>query len=182
MGLGRNGERVANTPMRLFPPSRGGFTMGDHPARCTSENPHISQICENSARPRNAFASRYSGSNTITDFCSGTRPLWRGMPNFVVKSLRMRAMTRSGGNWFISSLSCNLESAMHIFILKQRKLQDKPQGKECFAISPRHMPGRGSDSLPLQFQTKNHPLGGFLFGAGNGSRTYIAFFHIIFIT
>lgn len=43
---------------------------------------------------------------------------------------------------------------MHIFILKQGKLQDKPQGKGCFAISPRHMPGRGSDSLPLQFQTK----------------------------
>ncbi len=37
---------------------------------------------------------------------------------------------------------------------------------------PRHMPGRGSDSLPLQFQTKNHPLGGFLFGAGDGSRTH----------
>ena len=172
MGLGRNGERVANTPMRLFPPSRGGFTMGDHPARCTSENPHISQICENSARPRNAFASRYSGSNTITDFCSGTRPLWRGMPNFVVKSLRMRAMTRSGGNWFISFLSCNLESSIHVFHYKMRDASGQASKQRMLCHFHPHMPGRGSDSLPLQFQTKNHPLGGFLFGAGDGSRTH----------
>lgn len=30
-GLGRKGERVANTPILLFPPSRGGRTVGDQP-------------------------------------------------------------------------------------------------------------------------------------------------------
>ena len=29
MGLGRNGERVANTPRRVLPPRRGGRTVGD---------------------------------------------------------------------------------------------------------------------------------------------------------
>lgn len=29
MGLGRKGERVANTPMRVLPPRRGGRTVGD---------------------------------------------------------------------------------------------------------------------------------------------------------
>ena len=33
MGLGRKGERVANTPMRRLPPSRGGRTVGDQPSR-----------------------------------------------------------------------------------------------------------------------------------------------------
>ena len=28
IGFGRKGERVANTPMRLFPPNRGGRTVG----------------------------------------------------------------------------------------------------------------------------------------------------------
>ena len=28
MGFGRKGERVANTPILVFPPSRGGITMG----------------------------------------------------------------------------------------------------------------------------------------------------------
>ena len=34
MGLGRKGERVANTPMRVLPPRRGGRTVGDQPHRC----------------------------------------------------------------------------------------------------------------------------------------------------
>ena len=33
MALGRKGERVANTPMRRLPPSRGGRTVGDQPSR-----------------------------------------------------------------------------------------------------------------------------------------------------
>ena len=32
MGLGRKGDRVANTPMRVFLPSRGGRTVG---TRCS---------------------------------------------------------------------------------------------------------------------------------------------------
>ena len=42
MGLGLKGDRVANTPMRLFPPSLGGFTMGDQPSCLTFENPQMS--------------------------------------------------------------------------------------------------------------------------------------------
>ncbi len=30
MGLGRKGERLANTPTRRLPPSRGGRTVGVH--------------------------------------------------------------------------------------------------------------------------------------------------------
>ena len=33
MGLGRKGERVAKTPIRTFPPSLGGRTVGDHSRR-----------------------------------------------------------------------------------------------------------------------------------------------------
>ena len=39
MGLGRKGERVANTPMRWFPPSRGGRTVGDQPWSAVWEIP-----------------------------------------------------------------------------------------------------------------------------------------------
>ena len=42
MGLGRNGDRVANTPMRVLPPSLGGRTVGDHSARSQAEKPQIS--------------------------------------------------------------------------------------------------------------------------------------------
>ena len=42
MALGRKGERVANTPIRLFPPSRGGRTVGDQPF--DSEKDQMSQI------------------------------------------------------------------------------------------------------------------------------------------
>lgn len=42
MGLGRNGDLVANTPMRVLPPSLGGRTVGDHSARSQAENPQIS--------------------------------------------------------------------------------------------------------------------------------------------
>ena len=43
--------------------------------------------------PRRALASRYSGSNTTVESCPPPRLLCRGMPNFCVKSLFMRAMT-----------------------------------------------------------------------------------------
>ena len=42
-GFGRNGERVANTPMRWFPPSLGGRTVGDQFSRTACENCQISQ-------------------------------------------------------------------------------------------------------------------------------------------
>ena len=46
IGFGLYGERVANTPMRLFPPRRGGFTIGDQRSAFTSLKPHMSHICE----------------------------------------------------------------------------------------------------------------------------------------
>lgn len=54
MGLGRKGDRVANTPMRVLPPSRGGRTVGFQPFDAVSENSQISQICVNSPSPRTA--------------------------------------------------------------------------------------------------------------------------------
>ncbi|CDB29978.1 unknown [Firmicutes bacterium CAG:137] len=44
MGLGRKGERVAKTPIRRFPPSLGGRTVGDHPPCRLPEKFQISQI------------------------------------------------------------------------------------------------------------------------------------------
>ena len=92
IGFGRNGERVANTPMRTLPPRRGGRTVGDQSARTFSENSQMSQMCENASSPRTASRLRNSGSNTISACKLPTTPLWRGMPNFVAKSLWMRAM------------------------------------------------------------------------------------------
>ena len=42
MGFGRKGDRVANTPSRMFPPKRGGRTVGDHSYRLAWENSQIS--------------------------------------------------------------------------------------------------------------------------------------------
>ena len=64
IGFGLNGERVAKTPMRTFPPRRGGRTVGDHLSVTDSEKHHISHMCENPSSPRTASGSRYSGSNT----------------------------------------------------------------------------------------------------------------------
>ena len=90
--LGRKGERVANTPIRVLPPSRGGRTVGDQPWRTASENCQMSHRWENSSMPRRASGLRYSGSNTMVERSCSTRPLCRGMPNLVEKSLRIRAI------------------------------------------------------------------------------------------
>ena len=66
IGFGRKGERVANTPIRTFPPSRGGLTVGDQwnsdPGRVgvplVAEKPQISQIWEKPSRPRSASGTR----------------------------------------------------------------------------------------------------------------------------
>ena len=44
MALGRNGERVANTPILVLPPRIGGRTVGDHLSRTASENCHIKAL------------------------------------------------------------------------------------------------------------------------------------------
>jgi len=87
MGLGRKGERVANTPIRLLPPKSGGRTVGDHPSLRDFENSHKSHICENSSSPLTASATRYSFSKIITPIVSGINPLCLGIPNFSLKSV-----------------------------------------------------------------------------------------------
>ena len=89
--LGRKGERVANTPMRWLPPSRGGRTVGDQVCRRARWNCHISHTWENSSSPRTASGSRKAGSNTMRPGQSAM-PLWRGTPNFSPKGVSMRAM------------------------------------------------------------------------------------------
>ena len=63
MGLGRKGERVAKTPMRVLPPSRGGKTVGDQRSRMAWEKTHRSQRWEYPSMPRRAVSLRYSGVN-----------------------------------------------------------------------------------------------------------------------
>ena len=82
MPFGRNGERVAKTPLFSRPPSLGGVTSGVNFSTLFSENPHIIHKCENSSIPRSASGFWYFGSNTICPAASGTRPLCLGMPNF----------------------------------------------------------------------------------------------------
>ena len=105
MGFGRNGDLVAKTPILLFPPSRGGRTVGDHSSRIASENSHKSQIWENSSRPRSASVFLNSGSKMISPFNSLISPLWRGIPNFVGKSVWIRAITRNFGSVFFIMVS-----------------------------------------------------------------------------
>jgi len=75
MELGRNGDRVANTPTRVFPPSFGGRTVGDQPSRIARSNCHMSQMCEKPSIPRSASGLRYSGSKMIVDSSADARPL-----------------------------------------------------------------------------------------------------------
>ena len=46
IGLGRKGDRVANTPIAVLPPSLGGRTVGDQSPRALSENFHTSHRWE----------------------------------------------------------------------------------------------------------------------------------------
>lgn len=96
MAFGRKGERVAKTPTRRFPPSFGGRTVGDQVSRTALENCQISHRWENSSSPRSESGSRYSGSKIISDSSESIRPLWRGTPNLVGKSVWMRAMILTG--------------------------------------------------------------------------------------
>ena len=92
-GLGRKGERVANTPIRVLPPRRGGRTVGDQFSRTAPENCHTSQMWLKSSSPRRASALRYSGVKMISPRRPSTSPLCRGMPNLVGKAVWMCAMT-----------------------------------------------------------------------------------------
>ena len=46
IGFGRNGDLVANTPHRLFPPSRGGRTVGRQSSCCARSNSQSSHRWE----------------------------------------------------------------------------------------------------------------------------------------
>ena len=54
MGLGRKGDRVANTPSRWLPPSRGGRTVGDQSSRRAFENSQMIHRWEKPSSPRRA--------------------------------------------------------------------------------------------------------------------------------
>ena len=99
MGLGRNGLRVANTPMRSDPPKRGGLTVGDHfvfvpllslvaasaamscavPPGVPFSNSQSSHACEKPSSPATALFSANSGSKTMRPCKCGARKLLRGM-------------------------------------------------------------------------------------------------------
>jgi hypothetical protein len=60
------------------------------------EKDQMSHRWEKPSMPLNASAFRYSGSKTMVDFNSSTRPLCRGMPNLVGKELCILAMIFMG--------------------------------------------------------------------------------------
>ena len=107
MGFGRNGERVANTPMRRLPPSRGGLTVGLQSSRMLSENCHKIQRWEYSSSPRNASLLRYSGANSILPVNSRTSPLCLGAPNFSGKSVRTQPIIFHLFHYFSALISFN---------------------------------------------------------------------------
>ena len=92
IGFGLNGDLVAKTPRRMFPPSLGGRTVGQTFLFSLSENPQRSHRCENPSIPRIKSGSRNSFSNIILPRNSGTRPLCLGMPNFSGKSVPICAI------------------------------------------------------------------------------------------
>ena len=57
MLLGRKGERVAKTPIRWLPPSRGGRTVGDQWSP-DWENDQMSHRCEKPSMPRSISGFR----------------------------------------------------------------------------------------------------------------------------
>ena len=83
MGLGRKGERVANTPIRVLPPSRGGRTVGDHLSRTALENCQMSQrlslIHIYYLIPGEEVILRLPGGSE-TDYRAVTEPILRGLP------------------------------------------------------------------------------------------------------
>ncbi len=94
-GVGPEGRAGGEHPHAGVAPA-GGRTVGDHLSRTASENCQMSQRWEKSSSPRSASGLRYSGSKTTVARSSSTRPLWRGIPNLVGKSLRMVAMISMG--------------------------------------------------------------------------------------
>lgn len=92
IGFGRNGERVAKTPRRLLPPSLGGLTVGDQAVLRFAEKPQMSQRWEKFSSPRIASGTANSGSKTILECRLFTSPLCLGIPNFVGKAERIRAI------------------------------------------------------------------------------------------
>ena len=87
IGFGRFGERVANTPFRMFPPSFGGRTVGDHARLPIGSKPQISHRYSNSSIPLNASKFLYSASITTREIRFSAIPLCLGSPNLVGKSL-----------------------------------------------------------------------------------------------
>ena len=85
--LGRKGERVAKTPIRLFPPSLGGRTVGENLLPSFSENPQIIHTWLYFSSPLKASATLYSGSKTRVALISLQIPLCLGKPNFVGKAV-----------------------------------------------------------------------------------------------
>ncbi len=64
MGLGRKGERVAKTPIRRFPPSLGGRTVGDHPPLSVAGEIPDQPNMRKPSSPRSMSGFRNAGSKT----------------------------------------------------------------------------------------------------------------------
>ena len=86
MGLGRNGDRVANTPCaRCHPASAGAPSATKHPAR-RRKAPEQPYRCEVPRTPRKRPGFDRGFSNTISRDAFRHDAAWRGMPNFPGKS------------------------------------------------------------------------------------------------
>ena len=119
MGWGRKGDRLAMTPIRVFPPRRGGRTVGDQCGRMAWEKDQISHRWVNPSKPRRASGFRYSGSNTTVASRSSTRPLCRGIPNYLGKAPCRVAMIFMGMELCIThlqSLKNGKDSSLSILI------------------------------------------------------------------
>ena len=123
IGFGRNGDLVANTPIRLLPPNRGGRTVGDQlcsellGAGC-SLTPQSSHKCEYPSIPRSASFTANSGSNTIRVRIGLSSLLCLGIPNLSVCPLRAYAIT------FRFIIDCKItpfHPKMQVFVKKIQK-------------------------------------------------------------
>ena len=109
--FGLKGERVAKTPIRSFPPSLGGLTVGwNVPSSFFErENSHMSHILENPSKPLRASGLRYEGEKTILPSSPRAIPLWRGSPNLPPT-----------GQWYVAMGEISMGTFLVLFLLQRK--------------------------------------------------------------
>ncbi|MNJ58686.1 hypothetical protein D3C77_543340 [compost metagenome] len=90
MPLGRCVARVANTPMEMLPPRRGGRTLSRGLSSRAWWNRNSNQTWLTCSSPATASPLLKGGTNSSTPRAAGASCGWRGMANFSLKQERTK--------------------------------------------------------------------------------------------